>query len=346
MARRRTARDCGADHETVREIAEDNGVSRALCYYVASYRPAALKRSRQVKPCPKCGGRGLIVDVANNTARWCECRPRPAPRPPAPAPASRTGDFRPVDLGAAVDRMPFSFTSAPAGAGASGSGDPETGVRRPELDVVAGDPDPPAAGGGRPEVAAGASRRPSFPPGGEGRATTERGLRFDSRRNNGRPRRQGSALEGTASRGPGPRSTLSARGSNGWPVRPRGGLRGLPRPRLPRRPGRPRGVHVRGGRGLGRATSPAGGVGQSRTAATFRSPRPRGAGPRPGRAGLTPTPSACKSRSAGARPLTPVPASVKRRPRRTTLTAPRGSEKTAASYATLRVVRLTASRCA
>lgn len=136
-------------------------MSRALCYYI-QHRHLQLERPESSE-CPKCHGRGVIVDLETNSARLCSsCRPAPRPQPEQPELAPRRREqLERLTLDAAVRGIPLSFASAPAQAGASGSGVSETDRRRPGPGVDEKTfPDRPDAVGGRPAIAAGESRRP------------------------------------------------------------------------------------------------------------------------------------------------------------------------------------------
>ena len=180
MWRRDNQRRRGERRRPVREIAAAHGVSRALCYYV-QHRHLRAERPESAE-CPKCGGRGLIVDLETNSARRCSCLP--APRPPKAAPeAVGREDLERLDLETAIAEIPSSFASAAALAAASGSGASEMDVPlpKPDVDEEFRSPDPPDALGVRPEVAAGvAGDLPSSGRGDRRKAARRRGLHIDT----------------------------------------------------------------------------------------------------------------------------------------------------------------------
>ncbi|MCY3569327.1 MAG: hypothetical protein OXH38_11910 [Chloroflexi bacterium] len=178
MWRRDNQRRRGEPRRPVREIAAEHSVSRTFCYYV-QHRHLQLEHPES-RTCPKCHGRGVIVDLETNSARLCSCRPAPPPLE-EPEPAPRRRELERLDLGAAIRGLPLLFASAPAQAGASGSGASETD-RRPGPGVDEESPlDPPDAVGVRPAIAAGESRRPpSLRVRHHGGRTPERGLHADS----------------------------------------------------------------------------------------------------------------------------------------------------------------------
>ncbi|MCY3929338.1 MAG: hypothetical protein OXG81_13810 [Acidobacteria bacterium] len=115
--RRDNQRRRGERRRPVREIAAEHGVSRALCYYI-QHRHLQLERPESSE-CPKCHGRGVIVDLETNSARLCSsCRPAPRPQPEQPELAPRRREqLERLTLDAAVRGIPLSFASAPAQAG-------------------------------------------------------------------------------------------------------------------------------------------------------------------------------------------------------------------------------------
>ena len=179
MWRRDNQRRRGERRTPVRAIADAHGVSRALCYYLTR-RHLRLERPES-RTCPKCHGRGVIVDLRTNSARLCSCRRRP-PAQPASESAPRRSDLERLDVGSALPQFPSLFASAAAVAAASGSGASEMDLRRsgPCVDEEFPFPDSPDAVGVRPEVAAGiAGDLPSSGRGARKGRDPERGLHAD-----------------------------------------------------------------------------------------------------------------------------------------------------------------------
>jgi len=124
----------------------------------------------------------VIVDLDTNSARPCSCRPRP-PAKPASEVALRRADLERLDLNAALPLTFSSFGSAPALAGASGSGASEMDLRWPEpgVDGEAVHRNWPDAVGVRPDVAAGiAGDLPSSGRGSRRGRDPESGLHADT----------------------------------------------------------------------------------------------------------------------------------------------------------------------